>query len=128
MKRTPKFKRMKRALKTRSKIRENGSIRLTIHRTRRHTYANIIQNGELFSDAKSDLILASVSTTAKEYRDSHKDSPVGNVEEAKIIGQMIAEKAKDLGITKVAFDRSGFNYHGRVKALADSAREHGLII
>ena len=91
--------------------------RLCVHRTPRHIYAQII-------DKTGSKVLASASTLEAEVRGNVKHG--GNVEAAKLIGQRIAEKAKGAGITRVAFDRSGFKYHGRVKALADSAREHGL--
>jgi len=107
--------RQRRARRSRMKMRELGATRLTIHRTPRHIYAQVIS-----ADANS--VLASASTVDKSFDGTAK----GNVEEAKKIGQLIAEKAKSAGITKVSFDRSGFKYHGRVKALAEAAREGGL--
>jgi large subunit ribosomal protein L18 len=91
--------------------------RLCVHRTPRHIYAQII-------DKTGGKVLASASTVEADVRGQVKHG--GNVEAAKLIGKRIAEKAKSAGITRVAFDRSGFKYHGRVKALADAARENGL--
>ncbi|MCK5335353.1 MAG: 50S ribosomal protein L18 [Gammaproteobacteria bacterium] len=112
-----KSNRIRRAKKTRMRIREQGKNRLSIHRTPRHIYAQIIAaNG-------SEVLTAASSVQA----DVNKDlKSTGNVEAAIAVGKAIAEKAKAAGITGVAFDRSGFKYHGRVKALADSARENGL--
>ena len=96
-------------------MRELGAIRLSIHRTPRHIYAQVIA-------ANGDKVLATASTVEKELR----GDATGNVDAAKKVGVLIAERAKAAGVTKVAFDRSGFKYHGRVKALADAAREGGL--
>lgn len=109
--------RLRRALRTRSKIRELGAHRLCIHRTPQHTYAQVIS-------PDGSQVLASASTLEAEVKAALKHS--GNVEAATRIGQLIAERAIANGVTKVAFDRSGFKYHGRVKALADAARESGL--
>jgi len=111
--------RLRRALRTRSKIRELGAHRLCIHRTPRHTYAQVIS-------PDGSRVIASASTLEAEVKASLKHS--GNIEAATKIGQLIAERAKANGINQVAFDRSGFKYHGRVKALADAARESGLQI
>ena len=97
------------------KMRELGAIRLSVHRTPRHIYAQVI-------DADGDKVLAAASTVEKDLR----GEATGNVEAAKKVGALVAERAKAAGVTKVAFDRSGFKYHGRVKALADAAREGGL--
>lgn len=107
--------RIRRARRARAKINELGVNRLCVYRTPRHMYAQIIAptGGE---------ILVSASTVEKDQR----GSATGNIEAASKIGALIAERAKEAGISKVAFDRSGFNYHGRVKALADAAREGGL--
>ncbi len=112
-----KLTRLRRAKRTRAKIRELRVPRLTIHRTPRHIYAQVI--GE-----DSGNVVASVSTVQADVKAKVKYS--GNTDAATTVGQMIAEKAKAAGVTKVAFDRSGFKYHGRVKALADAAREAGL--
>jgi large subunit ribosomal protein L18 len=112
-----KSSRIRRSRKTRAKIRELAVDRLTIHRTPRHTYAQII-SGE------TGKVVATASTVSKEMKGDLKYS--GNVEAAEAVGKAIAEKAKSAGIETVAFDRSGFKYHGRVKALADAAREAGL--
>jgi large subunit ribosomal protein L18 len=112
-----KQSRLRRAKKARAKIAELATNRLSIHRTPRHIYAQIIA-------ATDNKILASASTLEAEVRKGIKNG--GNVEAAAIVGARIAEKAKAAGIDTVAFDRSGFRYHGRVKALADAAREAGL--
>ncbi len=112
-----KFRRLRRARKTRAKIAELGAIRLCIHRSNTHIYAQII-------DATGGNVLAAASSLEKEVRGQLKNG--GNIDAAKLIGQRIAEKAKAAGIDKVSFDRAGFAFHGRVKALAESAREHGL--
>lgn len=112
-----KSSRIRRATKTRSKIARLGSDRLSIHRTPRHIYAQILQ-------ADTGIVLASASTVEVEMRKDLGNG--GNVAAATAIGKRIAEKAVEAGIKTVAFDRSGFRYHGRVKALADAARENGL--
>ena len=112
-----KASRQRRARKTRAKIRELGKARLCIHRTPRHIYAQII-------DGAGDKVLVSASTLDRELRKDMKTT--GNVEAAAVIGKAVADRAKAAGISAVAFDRSGFKYHGRVKALADAARESGL--
>ena len=117
MKLDKKENRQRRARKGRAKMRELEVNRLSVHRTPRHIYAQII-------GADGGTILASASTLESEVRKGMKSG--GNVEAAAIVGARIAEKAKAAGIDTVAFDRSGFRYHGRVKALADAAREAGL--
>jgi len=117
MKLDKKQNRLRRARRGRAKIRELKANRLSIHRTPRHIYAQVIG-----PDGAS--IIASASTLEAEVRKGIKNG--GNVEAAAIVGARIAEKAKAAGIDTVAFDRSGFRYHGRVKALADAAREAGL--
>jgi large subunit ribosomal protein L18 len=112
-----KASRQRRARKTRAKIRELGRARLCIHRSPRHIYAQVI-------DENGDKVLASASTLDRELRKGLKAT--GNAEAAATIGKAVAERAKAAGISAVAFDRSGFKYHGRVKALADAARESGL--
>ena len=109
--------RLRRARKTRAKIAELKVTRLSVHRTNTHIYAQIIAG-------TGDKVLASASTLEADVRKKVKNG--GNVEAAAAIGKLIAEKAKKAGITTVAFDRSGYKYHGRIKALADAAREHGL--
>jgi large subunit ribosomal protein L18 len=114
-----KESRQRRARKTRARIRLQGVNRLCIHRTPRHIYAQVIApNGS--------EVLASASTLEKEIRTSVKYS--GNIAAAAEVGKLIAQRAIKAGITNLAFDRSGFKYHGRVKALADAARENGLSI
>ncbi|MBY0578716.1 MAG: 50S ribosomal protein L18 [Burkholderiales bacterium] len=110
--------RQRRARKTRAKIAELRAIRLSIHRSNSHIYAQII-------DASGGKVLASASSLEPEVRKELKSG--GNVAAAAMIGKRIAEKAKQAGIETVAFDRSGFKYHGRIKALADAARENGLV-
>ena len=117
MKLDKKQNRIRRARKARAKIRQLGANRLSVHRTPRHIYAQIIA-----PDGAS--VIATASTLEAEVRKGVKSG--GNVEAAAIVGARIAEKAKSAGIDTVAFDRSGFRYHGRVKALADAAREAGL--
>lgn len=112
-----KSSRIRRATKSRMRIREQGKCRLSIHRTPRHIYAQIIA-------ASGSEVLASASTVQADVKGSLKST--GNIEAAIAVGKSVAEKAKAAGITSVAFDRSGFKYHGRVKALADAARENGL--
>ena len=107
--------RLRRARRARAKIRELGVTRLSIHRTPRHIYAQLISG----DGAK---VLASASTLDKDLR----SGKTGNADAAKAVGALIAERGKAAGVTQVAFDRSGFKYHGRVKALADAAREGGL--
>jgi len=107
--------RLRRARRARAKIRELGVTRLSIHRTPRHIYAQLISG----DGAK---VLASASTLDKDLR----SGKTGNADAAKAVGALIAERGKAAGISQVAFDRSGFKYHGRVKALADAAREGGL--
>lgn len=109
--------RARRAAQTRRKIHEMRAVRLSVHRTNLHIYAQVIA-------AEGSKVLASASTVEKEVR--AKVANGGNMAAAAVVGKRIAEKAKGLGIAEVAFDRSGFRYHGRVKALADAAREAGL--
>jgi len=109
--------RLRRARRTRAKIRELGAHRLSIHRTPRHIYAQVI-------GPDGGTVVAAASTISKDVRKSVPQT--GNVAAAAAVGTAIAEKAKSAGVTRVAFDRSGFRYHGRVKALADAAREAGL--
>ena len=112
-----KISRVRRAAKTRVRIARNGAARLTVHRTNLHIYAQVI-------DATGGKVLASASTLEKEVRGSHPNG--AKKEAAAEVGKRIAQKAKAAGVTEVAFDRAGFSYHGRVKALADAAREGGL--
>jgi len=111
-----KEQRLRRATRSRAKIRELKAMRLSVHRTAQHIYAQIL-------DVDSRVV-AVASTVQKSLKGSLKTT--GNSEAAAAVGKAIAEAAKAKGITEVAFDRSGFKYHGRVKALADAAREHGL--
>ncbi len=110
--------RLRRARRARAKIRELGAYRLSVFRTPRHIYAQVI-------DPSASKVVVSASTVDKELR-GELNGATGNVAAAQAVGKAIAEKAKAAGIEQVAFDRSGFKYHGRIKALADSAREAGL--
>jgi len=109
--------RLRRSRQTRAKIAELKAVRLSVFRSNCHIYAQVI-------DATGSRVLASASTLEPEVRKTVTAG--GNVSAAAVVGQRIASKAKALGIETVAFDRAGFKYHGRVKALADAAREHGL--
>lgn len=111
-----KVQRLRRATRSRAKIRELKALRLSVHRTSQHIYAQIL-------DTESH-VLAAASTVQKALREGVKYT--GNSDAAAAVGKAIAEAAKSKGITEVAFDRSGYKYHGRIKALADAAREHGL--
>jgi large subunit ribosomal protein L18 len=115
---TKKQQRLRRSRQTRVRIAQQTVARLAVHRTNVHIYASI------FSD-DGTKVLASASTVEKEVREQLAGNG-GNVAAATIIGKRIAEKAKAAGVEKVAFDRSGFAFHGRVKALAEAAREAGL--
>ncbi len=117
MKISKKESRLRRAKRTRMHIREQEAVRLCIHRTPQHIYAQIIS-----SDGAR--VLAAASTLDKQVKGQLKST--GNIEAAGLVGKLVAQRAVDAGIVKVAFDRSGFDYHGRVKALADAAREGGL--
>jgi large subunit ribosomal protein L18 len=112
-----KVSRFRRARQTRIRIRENNAVRLTVHRTNGHIYAQI-------TSASGDRVLASASTLEKDVRSQLKHGSTRKA--AEVVGQRIAEKAKQAGIEKVAFDRAGYRYHGRVKALAEAARAQGL--
>jgi len=112
-----KERRINRSRKTRIKIAELGMIRLTVHRTNLHIYAQLI-------DDKNNKIITCASTLEPEVR--KEISSGGNITAATFIGKRIAEKGKKCGISNIAFDRAGYKYHGRVKALADAARENGL--
>lgn len=109
--------RQRRSRKTRARIAQQKSVRLAIHRTNLHIYAQVIS-------ADGASVLASASTLEADVRKSIAHG--GNSAAAAIVGKRIAEKAKSAGVTEVAFDRSGNKYHGRIKALADAARENGL--
>jgi large subunit ribosomal protein L18 len=108
--------RLRRARKTRARIAEQAAARLTVHRSNCHIYAQVI-------DASGGKVLAAASTVEPEVR---KGARGGNVKAAAEVGRRIAERAKQLGIEAVAFDRGGYKFHGRVKALAEAAREAGL--
>ncbi|MDH5354872.1 MAG: 50S ribosomal protein L18 [Gammaproteobacteria bacterium] len=112
-----KTSRIRRSRRTRAKIAELGVNRLSVYRTPRHTYAQVF-SGE------TGNVVAAASTLNAEVKSLIKYS--GNVDAAVVVGKLIAEKATAAGIETVAFDRSGYKYHGRIKALADSARENGL--
>ena len=109
--------RLRRARQTRIRIRENGAVRLTVHRTNGHIYAQI-------TSPAGDKVLAAASTLEKEVRGQLKHGSTRKA--AEVVGQRIAQKAKQAGIETVAFDRAGYRYHGRIKALAEAARAQGL--
>ena len=109
--------RLRRAQQTRLKIREIGAVRLTVHRSNSHIYAQI-------TTSAGDKVLAAASSAEKEVRAQIKNG--GNRKAAEAVGARIAQKAKQAGIERVAFDRAGYRYHGRVKALAEAARAGGL--
>ena len=108
--------RLRRAIPARAKIRQLKAMRLSVHRTPQHIYAQIFDS--------NSKVLASASTLQKTVREGLKHT--GNATAAAAVGKAIAEKAVAAGIKQVAFDRSGFKYHGRIKALADAARANGL--
>ena len=110
-----KTARLRRARRARIKIRQMGAVRLTVNRSSQHIYAQIIS-------AEGDKVLASASTLDSDLR----SGTTSNIAAAQAVGKLIAERAKEAGVETVAFDRGGYKYHGRVKALADSAREAGL--
>lgn len=112
-------KRKRRAGRTRARIALDGIHRLSVHRTPRHIYAQVIS-------PDSSSVIAAASTVQKDLREQVKST--GNKDAAAAVGKAIAERAVAAGVTKVAFDRSGFRFHGRIKALADAAREAGLEI
>jgi large subunit ribosomal protein L18 len=114
---TSKERRQRRAIKVRLHIRDLGVARLTVHRTPRHIYAQVF-------DPTGATVLVAASTVQEVVAKDLKGT--GNVDAAKAVGRVLAERAKAAGISKVAFDRAGFRFHGRVKALADAAREAGL--
>lgn len=112
-----KIARLRRARKTREQIKRMNVVRLSVFRSPRHIYAQVIND-------ETGRVLANASTLDSKIRSGIKSG--GNVEAATAVGKAIAESCKAAGVTRVAFDRSGFKYHGRVKALADAARENGL--
>ncbi len=107
--------RLRRARRARARMRDLGANRLCVHRTPRHIYAQVIA-------PQGDKVLASASTLDGDLR----KGATGNIDAAAAVGKLVAERAKAAGIERVAFDRAGYKYHGRVKALADAARESGL--
>jgi large subunit ribosomal protein L18 len=114
-----KERRQKRARRSRARIAQQDIHRLCVHRTPRHIYAQII-------DPATTKVVVTASTVQKDLRAAVKYT--GNKDAAAAVGRAIAERAKAKGVARVALDRSGFKYHGRVKALADAAREAGLQI
>jgi large subunit ribosomal protein L18 len=112
-----KTDRLRRARKARARIKQQGANRLCVYKTSRHVYAQIIA-------PSGSEVLASASSLDKDLKSQIKYT--GNIEAAAAVGKALAEKAKKAGIDNIAFDRSGFKYHGRIKALADAAREQGM--
>ena len=115
-----KLNRKRRATKTRAKIKQLGVPRLCVGKSAKHLYAQIIVSAE-----KGDKVLASASSLDKEVKAS--GGTTNNIKSAAVIGKVIAERAIEVGVREVAFDRSGFKYHGRIKALADAARAADLL-
>jgi large subunit ribosomal protein L18 len=118
MKKSKASSRLRRAARSRATMRRLKGPRLSVHRTPRHIYAQLIIPGI------TDKVVASASTLEKEFGDAANHN--GNVDAAQKVGTLIAQRALAAGVTKVAFDRAGYKYHGRIKALADAAREQGL--
>ena len=116
---TKKEQRLRRSRQTRARIANQGAVRLSVFRSNLHIYASVVSGD-------GTKVLVSASTAEKEVREQLGKDKGGNAAAAVLVGKRIAEKAKAAGVEKVAFDRSGFAYHGRVKALADAAREAGL--
>lgn len=112
-----KNSRLRRATKTRAKLRELEVYRLSVHRTSQHIYAQVLTHD-------SSKVIASASTLDEEVKKELKAT--SNIAAAEIVGKVVALRSIKEGVEKVSFDRSGFSFHGRVKALADSARENGL--
>ena len=110
-----KLKRQKRARKGRARISQNSSYRMTVFRSNSHIYAQVMNNNG-----------SQVLAVASSNEPSFKKKSSGNIESASIVGKVVAERALEKGINEVAFDRSGYKFHGRVKALAEAAREAGL--
>ena len=110
--------RLRRARRTRAKIKRLDMVRLCVYRSLNHIYAQLICS-------RDSKVLAAASTVEKEVKNQIKKHG-GNIQAATIVGKLIANRAKEVGITKVAFDRSGYKYHGRVRALAEAARESGI--
>jgi large subunit ribosomal protein L18 len=114
-----KEQRLRRSRQTRVRIAQQVVARLTVFRSNLHVYASVISDD-------GNRVLASASTAEKAVREQLGEGKGGNTAAAALVGKRIAEKAKAAGIEKVAFDRAGFAFHGRVKALAEAAREAGL--
>ncbi len=110
-----KINRMRRALKARMRMRKLGATRLSVNRSGRHIYAQVISSD-------GSRVLAQASTLDESLR----GKGACNVDLASKVGELVASRAKEAGVTKVAFDRSGFKYHGKIKALADAARANGM--
>ncbi len=108
--------RLRRTKRTRAKIRELAKTRLCVHRTLNHIYVQVLS-------PCSTKVLACASTVEKEIKSKSKG---GNIEAAKLVGALVAKRASEAGVKSVAFDRSGYKFHGRIKALADAAREGGM--
>jgi large subunit ribosomal protein L18 len=109
--------RLRRAKRSRINIRDREAVRLCVHRTSQHIYAQVIS-------AEGNAVIVCASTLDKDLKGKIKST--SNIDAAKSVGLLVAKRALEAGVTAVAFDRSGFRYHGRIKALADAAREGGL--
>lgn len=114
-----KLARIRRGLKAKAVQKKNAELRLVVHRTLTHMYCQIVAR-----EKSGDKVLVSCSTLDQEFKNSKTGS---KVEQAALVGKLLGQRAKEKDISNVAFDRSGYKYHGRVKALADAAREAGLI-
>ena len=112
-----KIDRLRRAKKTRARINKLGADRLFVHKTSKHVYAQVISSNR-------STVIACASSLDKEIRDKVKYT--GNIKAAIVVGEILAKRAKKAGVKKVAFDRSGFKFHGRIQALANAARENGI--
>lgn len=117
-----KARRLKRAKKARIRIRNSGKLKLVVNKTNKNLYAQVIDS----RNAASDIVISSASTLDKEFKKLSEGSSNTNAESAAKLGKLVAERALKHDVKQVAFDRSGFKYHGCIKALADAAREAGL--
>ncbi len=113
-----KTSRIRRTIKSRARLKRLGKVRLCVHRTPNHIYAQILS-------AEGATVIAAASTNEKSVKEMIKGHS-GNCDAASVVGKIIAERSLEKGVSEVSFDRSGFKYHGRVKSLAESAREAGL--
>lgn len=116
---TKELARRRRGAKTKAKLRYSDKPRLVVYRSNTHTYVQLVQHSD-----KGDIVLAGASTADKGFKEPLKGN---KTEKAKAVGELLAQRAKEKNITEISFDRNGYQYHGRIKALADAARDGGLI-